>query len=84
MPIDTLKIDKSFIDNLNTDDKKNSIVGSIISLVHNLDMKVIAEGVENDFQMNFLKNESCDIIQGFLLSHPLGDIQMHRLLCNYK
>lgn len=68
---DNLKIDKSFIDGILDTKKENKIVGTIIQMVHNLDMKVIAEGVEYKNQYEYLKQISTDIFQGFLLSKPL-------------
>jgi diguanylate cyclase (GGDEF)-like protein len=68
---DNLKIDKSFIDGILGAKKENRIVGTIVSLVHNLDMKVIAEGVEHKSQYEYLKQISTDIYQGFIMSKPL-------------
>jgi len=68
---DNLKIDKSFIDGILDARKENKIVGTIVTLVHNLDMKVIAEGVEQKSQYEYLKQISTDIFQGFFLSKPL-------------
>ena len=68
---DNLKIDKSFIDGIMDIKKENKIVGTIIQMVHNLDMKVIAEGVEHKSQYEYLKQISADIFQGYLLSKPL-------------
>ncbi|MFT3952831.1 MAG: EAL domain-containing protein [Oscillospiraceae bacterium] len=72
LPIDTLKIDKIFVDNITGKDDEKLIIGSIIALVHKLDMNVIAEGVENDFQLDYLENQHCDCIQGFLLGKPVS------------
>jgi EAL domain-containing protein (putative c-di-GMP-specific phosphodiesterase class I) len=71
MPIDTLKIDKSFIDNICTNEKDSCIAESIIQLAHSLDIKVVAEGVEHDDQLVLLKTQRCDIIQGYIFSPPL-------------
>ncbi len=71
LPFDTLKIDKSFIDGIFSSKKDHSIVGSVIDLVHNLNMKVVAEGVESRKQYEFLKQIGCDIYQGFMFSKPL-------------
>jgi EAL domain-containing protein (putative c-di-GMP-specific phosphodiesterase class I) len=70
LPIDTLKIDKSFVDNI--DQEKNKIlINSIIELAHNLNLKVIAEGVERKEQLEILKQFNCDIIQGYYYYRPL-------------
>lgn len=70
LPINSIKIDKSFIDNIN--DKYNkSIIKIIIDVAHSLELKVVAEGVEKEEQLNFLKMYKCDEIQGYLISKPL-------------
>lgn len=71
MPINTLKIDKSFIDNICNSNKDSFIAASIIQLAHNLDIRVVAEGVEQEEQLVLLKSQRCDIIQGFIYSKPL-------------
>jgi len=80
LPIDTLKIDKSFIDNINLKNKNTQVVGSIISLVHQMDISVVAEGVENELQLNYLKNQECDCIQGFLWGKPLTEENVNILI----
>jgi diguanylate cyclase (GGDEF)-like protein len=70
---DNLKIDKSFIDGIFGADKDHKIVGTIVSMVHNLGMKVIAEGVETKKQYEYLKQISTDVFQGYLISKPLLD-----------
>lgn len=72
LSLNTLKIDKSFIDFINCDNKRNLIIKNIIDLAHSLDMKVVAEGVEQEHQMKTLKEYGCDIIQGFYYSKPLS------------
>jgi len=71
LPIDTLKIDKSFIDSINSSNESKQIVGPVISLVHQMNITVIAEGVENEEQLDYLKLHNCDCIQGFLWGKPL-------------
>lgn len=71
LPVDTLKIDKSFIDVISGDENGKNIVNTIITLAHTLSMTVIAEGVEYNEQLDYLKSQSCDCIQGFLFSKPL-------------
>lgn len=71
MPIDTLKIDKSFIDNICSSDKDSCIAESIIQLAHSLDIKVVAEGVEHEEQLSLLRSKRCDIVQGYIYSPPL-------------
>lgn len=70
-PVGRLKIDKSFVQNLATDDSDRGIVAAIISLGQNLRMKVIAEGVETPEQLNILRQNRCDEVQGFHFSRPV-------------
>lgn len=71
MPIDALKIDKSFVDDVLTDNDDAEIAIAIIRLSHSLDLRVVAEGVETIEQVAFLKRNGCDEIQGFVVSKPL-------------
>jgi diguanylate cyclase (GGDEF)-like protein len=71
-PISTLKIDRSFVNDLATDQNNESIIKAIIALAKNLDMQIIAEGVENRQQLSFLKQHGCDAIQGYLICPPLN------------
>ncbi|RYG72057.1 EAL domain-containing protein [Lentibacillus lipolyticus] len=70
-PIDYLKIDKSFVGEIIDDDNDAIIVKAMISLAHNLNLKVVAEGVETRAQLDFLNEYNCDITQGFLFSKPI-------------
>ncbi len=72
-PIKCLKIDKSFIDEINNDQRDYAITDSIIDLVHNLGIHTVAEGIETVGQYNFLADMKCDYIQGFLMSKPLDE-----------
>lgn len=71
LPISKLKIDKSFILNIDTDKEDQKIVESTIAMAHHLKLQVIAEGVENLASLNILRDMGCDIIQGYHLSKPL-------------
>ncbi len=71
LPAKVLKIDKSFIDLIESNDQYTAIVRGIINLAHSLSMTVVAEGVESDKQMAILAQESCDEIQGYFISRPL-------------
>ncbi|OGT60372.1 MAG: sensor protein [Gammaproteobacteria bacterium RIFCSPHIGHO2_12_FULL_63_22] len=74
LPIDTLKIDKEFIDDLTRDADDEAITSTIVTMGHSLGLTVIAEGVENEDQLNFLRQQGCDEIQGHWLSRPIdGD-----------
>lgn len=70
-PISLLKIDRSFITDLNHDPGDQAITAAIIALAHKLNIKVLAEGVENSAQLAILRQNTCDAIQGYLLSRPL-------------
>lgn len=70
-PVSGLKIDKSFIDEILESDQDRKIVGSTIALAHELGLEIIAEGVENDAQLELLKQLGCDLIQGYYFSKPL-------------
>ena len=71
LPVDELKIDKSFIDNIIDDDKGAVIVRSTIDLAHNLGLNVVAEGVEGESQMHSLEAFGCDVAQGYHIARPL-------------
>ena len=70
-PLDALKIDKSFINDIPSQQDAMEIAATIISLGHALGFKVLAEGVETEEQLAFLKAQGCDLYQGYLKSHPL-------------
>lgn len=78
-PIDYLKIDKSFIKELLEDSNNKAIVKTIIEMGHNLNYKVIAEGIENEKQLSYLKKMNCHYGQGYLFSKPLSVENMTRM-----
>jgi EAL domain-containing protein (putative c-di-GMP-specific phosphodiesterase class I) len=67
-----LKMDQSFINNLNMSPKDELIISGIIKLAHSLNMKVIAEGVESNQQLSYLREQGCDGVQGYLISKPVS------------
>ena len=77
LPIDTLKIDKEFIGDLTRDPDDEAITATVITMGHSLGLNVIAEGVESEQQLSYLREQGCDEIQGFWLSPPLD---AHRCL----
>lgn len=80
LPIDTLKIDKSFIDTLTTDENAKIITESIIYMVKKLGFETVAEGVETKEQYEYLKSIDCDCIQGYLLGKPMIADDIEKLL----
>jgi diguanylate cyclase (GGDEF)-like protein len=79
-PIDKLKIDRVFIDEIVSRPEDASIVRAIVSLAHSLRLKVVAEGVETLAQLDFLKTAGCDEYQGFHFSRPLPALEFERLI----
>jgi diguanylate cyclase (GGDEF)-like protein/PAS domain S-box-containing protein len=84
LPINTLKIDKSFIDNINEDSRHKAIVNCIINLAKNLNYEVIAEGVEDGMQKGELYEMGCDCIQGYYYSKPLPKDEIEKFMLNNK
>ncbi len=82
LPVDTLKIDKSFIDTVITDENTRIITESIIYMVKKLGFETIAEGVETEEQFKYLNEISCDIIQGYYLGKPMPAADIEKLLAN--
>ena len=83
-PIDVLKIDKSFVDDVTTNANDAAIALSVISLAHNLNMRVIAEGVETREQVRFLTDRGCDEMQGYFFSRPLNGEAFTALLREHR
>jgi EAL domain-containing protein (putative c-di-GMP-specific phosphodiesterase class I) len=71
-PIDTLKIDKSFVQDLHIDNDDAAICAAILAMARRLDLNVVAEGVELNEQLQFLINHGCNQIQGYIFSKPLA------------
>jgi diguanylate cyclase (GGDEF)-like protein/PAS domain S-box-containing protein len=80
LPIDTVKIDRHFIKNIVKEDEDDIIAKSIIQLSHGLNLKVVAEGIELQEQLAFLKNNGCDIGQGYFFSKPIPLEDTEKLL----
>jgi EAL domain-containing protein (putative c-di-GMP-specific phosphodiesterase class I) len=72
-PLDELKIDKSFVDEITLSDRAQAIIKTIIDMARNLDFEVVAEGVEDRDQLELLKNYGCNLFQGYLFSKPLPE-----------
>jgi EAL domain-containing protein (putative c-di-GMP-specific phosphodiesterase class I) len=72
-PVDALKIDRSFVAQATACKKSATVTSAIVGMGHRLGLSVVAEGVENAAQVEFLRTEGCDLAQGFLLGRPLAD-----------
>lgn len=79
LPVTTLKIDKSFIDSIETNVYDEQLVDTMIQLAHNKDIQAIAEGVESQIQLERLQNLGCDMVQGYLFSKPINKVKMLEL-----
>lgn len=84
LPIDMLKIDRSFIKDITLDSDAEAITSAIIAMAHTLKLNVLAEGVEKEAQLTFLQTQKCDKIQGFLFSKPLPAEEIMTLLKTKK
>ncbi|MNG99851.1 Phytochrome-like protein cph2 [compost metagenome] len=82
-PVDVLKIDKSFVREMGSDNNDARLVSSIISLGKSLNLNIIAEGVETAEQLSFLKAQDCEQGQGYYFSKPLDPAAFARLLHTY-
>lgn len=80
LPIDKLKIDQSFIQDMENDSDGDAIVSAIIAMSHSLNLQVLAEGVENEQQLSLLRAKGCDLLQGFYCSEPLNAADLTKLL----
>jgi EAL domain-containing protein (putative c-di-GMP-specific phosphodiesterase class I) len=83
LPINRLKIDKSFIDSCMYDYNSQSIIASIISLAHRIGLEVVAEGVETKEQKQFLEKHHCDEFQGYYFSRPIPPEELEKFLAEY-
>lgn len=79
-PIDRLKIDRSFVRDIQQDPSDAEIVAAIIAMAHNLNIQVIAEGVETEGQMEFLRKHNCDEMQGYFWSPPVTSDSIEQML----
>ena len=83
-PIDTLKIDRSFVTNIVDDDEDRVIAQTIISMAHSLGLKTVAEGVETQEHVDMLQNMECDILQGYFYSKPISKSTFKEFIKEYE
>jgi EAL domain-containing protein (putative c-di-GMP-specific phosphodiesterase class I) len=84
LPIDFLKIDRAFIKGIAENNRDEAIIDSIITLAHSLDFKVVAEGVEDERQLQILIGKNCDEIQGFYFAQPMSSGHFKQFLEHMK
>ncbi len=84
LPIQKLKIDKSFIEDIPHDPDHRAIVRAVIAMSHSLRLKAIAEGVETEEQLAFLRSNNCDQMQGYLINQPLPEEKFTQVIAGYK
>jgi EAL domain-containing protein (putative c-di-GMP-specific phosphodiesterase class I) len=84
LPVDGIKIDKSFVMDMAHDASDAAIVHSTIGLAHNLGLRVVAEGVENQESWRVLRDQGCDLAQGFHVSRPLPGAELGRLIVAHE
>ena len=84
MPFSELKIDKSFVIDVNRNKEADVIVRSIVDLAHNLGLKVCAEGVETEEAIDLLRSIACDKAQGYFISKPLPPSEVMTLIDTWK
>ncbi len=80
LPIDCLKIDRSFVSRVQERGRDAAIAQAVITLAHSLGLRVVAEGVETDDQREFLRSHACDLGQGYLFSRPMQPDAIARLV----
>jgi EAL domain-containing protein (putative c-di-GMP-specific phosphodiesterase class I) len=80
LPVDELKIDRSFITDVISNDENRAIIASIIYMAHSLQLTTVAEGIENEEQLQFIQTQQCDTYQGFFFSRPIPFADMSKLL----
>jgi EAL domain-containing protein (putative c-di-GMP-specific phosphodiesterase class I) len=80
LPVDRVKLDQSFVRDLTTSSDDAAIASAVIAMAHSLTLEVVAEGVESQEQLAFLRRQGCDAMQGYLVSHPVASQEFVQLL----
>ncbi|WP_286271810.1 EAL domain-containing protein [Thalassotalea hakodatensis] len=83
-PLNTLKIDKAFVDDIEQSEQGRNMVATIVTIAHNLSLQVVAEGVETNQQLSFLSGLRCEQLQGYLYSKPLATEDFRRYLVSHQ
>jgi EAL domain-containing protein (putative c-di-GMP-specific phosphodiesterase class I) len=83
-PLNTLKIDKAFVDDIELSEQGRNMVATIVTIAHNLGMDVVAEGVETNQQLSFLAGLRCEQLQGYLYSKPLATEHFQKYLLAHQ
>jgi diguanylate cyclase (GGDEF)-like protein/PAS domain S-box-containing protein len=83
-PLNTLKIDKAFVDDIEESEQGRNMVATIVTIAHNLGMQVVAEGVETNQQLSFLSGLRCEQLQGYLYSKPLPESDFQKYLLSHQ
>jgi len=83
-PLNTLKIDKAFVDDIEESEQGRNMVATIVTIAHNLGMQVVAEGVETNQQLSFLSGLRCEQLQGYLYSKPLPETDFQKYLLSHQ
>ncbi len=83
-PLNTLKIDKAFVDDIESSEQGRNMVATIVTIAHNLGMQVVAEGVETNQQLSFLTGLRCEQLQGYLYSKPLPEKDFQKYLLSFQ
>ena len=84
LPVDVLKIDRSFVQKLENEHNENAVVRMIVAMADALDVEVVAEGVENEIQIETLKSMNCVLFQGYHFSKPMPADRGSRFICDYQ
>jgi len=71
LPLNNLKIDRSFLNAIQSNEDSSSIISAIVSMAREMDMDIVAEGVENEIQLNYIRNIGCPVVQGFFFAKPM-------------